>query len=342
MAKGRQSLEAKLARLRSLRGGASSPETIKELRVALGDASNFVVADAATIVGESHIAELAHALVAAFDRFFENPVKTDKLCKAKIALAEALNHIEFDDEDVFWKGARYVQFEPVWGGEQDTAAPLRVACAFGLVRLHAQDVLALLVDLLCDPEKAARVGAAQALAYAETGTAELLLRLKARTGDPEPDVIAECFNGILKLAPADGVTFVAQFLESVDLGVQESAILALGDSRRREALDVLKTFWEKQGDDRLHETILMAVSLLRLPAAMEFLLGLVGSEEQAVAWAAVSALALHRYDARLREQTAGAVSQSGRAALRAYFEKRFEVAKPAQGEPGGGRVMRKS
>ncbi|HEV3080932.1 MAG TPA: HEAT repeat domain-containing protein [Gemmataceae bacterium] len=327
MAKGRQSLEAKLARLRSLRGAASGPEAVKELRVALGDASNFVVADAASIVGEAHIAELAPALVAAFERFFDNPVKTDKLCKAKLALAEALNQLEFDEEDIFWKGARYVQFEPVWGGQQDTAAPLRVACAFALVRLHARDVLPLLVDLLCDPEKTARAGAAQALAYSESETAALLLRLKARIGDPEPDVISECFNGILKLAPADGVTFVAQFLESVDLGVQESAILALGDSRRREALEVLKTFWEKPCDAQLRETVLMAVSLLRLPAATEFLLGLVGSEEQAVAWAAISALALHRYDARLRERTEDAVSRNGRAALRAYFEERFGLAK---------------
>jgi hypothetical protein len=64
-----------------------------------------------------------------------------------------------------------------------------------------------------------------------------------------------------------------------------------------------------------------------LPAATEFLLGLVGSEEQAVAWAAISALALHRYDARLRERTEDAVSRNGRAALRAYFEERFGLAK---------------
>ena len=323
MAKGRQSLEAKLARLRSLRGGAATPEAVNELRSALGDRSNFVVADAATIVGEGHITELTQDLVATFERFFENPLKSDRLCKAKVALAEALNQLEFDDEDVFWKGARYEQLEPVWGGKQDTAAPLRVACAFGLVRLHAQEVLPLLVDLLCDPEKTARAGAAQALAYSETETAGLLLRLKARVGDAEPDVISECFSGVLKLSAAEGVQFVAEFLNAADPAIQEAALLALGDSRRREAFDVLKTFWEKQFDDRLHETILMALSLLRLPAATEFLLSLVGSEEQAVAWAAVSALALHCYDARLRERTADAISRSGRTALRAHFEERF-------------------
>src|SRR5205085_988538 len=122
-----------------------------------------------------------------------------------------------------------------------------------------------LVDLLSDPEKPARIGAAQALAYSETEAAGLLLRLKARLGDEEPEVISECFNGILKLTPEDGVPFVAEFLESANIAVQEAAILALGDSRRREALEVLKAFWNRNADGRLQDAILMALALLRLP-----------------------------------------------------------------------------
>src|SRR5262249_11165043 len=141
---------------------------------------------------------------------------------------------EYAEEDLFWRGARYVQLEPVWGGSQDTAANLRVACAFGLVRVHARGVITYLVDLLCDPEKPARAGAAQALAYSETEAAGLLLRFKARVGDSEPEVISECFGGLLKLAPEESVPFVAEFLTSPDSAVQEAAILALGDSRRRE------------------------------------------------------------------------------------------------------------
>src|SRR5207244_9099657 len=133
----------------------------------------------------------------------------DKMCRAKAAIAEALNLLEYTGEDVFWRGARHVQPEPVWGGTQDTAAGLRVTCAFALVRNRAQGVMPFLVDLLADPEKPARVGAAQALAYAETEAAGLLLRLKARLGDKEPEVLSECFNGVLKLSPAGGVAFVA-------------------------------------------------------------------------------------------------------------------------------------
>jgi HEAT repeat protein len=318
-----QSLEAKLARLRSLRGEVSSPEAREELRKALRDASNLVVADAAEVAGKAALTDLAADLVAAFDRLLEHPAKRDKRCRAKIAIVEALNEMEYAKEDIFLRGARYVQLEPVWGGEEDTAAPLRVACAFGLVRLLHRGALPLLVDLLCDPCKAARVGGAQALTYAETEAAALLLRFKARVGDKDPEVISECFAGLLQVRPDDGIPFVAEFLESGPEPVREAAVLALGSSRRREAFEVLKAFWEKPCQSTLQETVLLALGLLRLAAANDFLLSLVATGAPAVAAAAVGALAIHRYDARLVERVAAAVAENGSSALHAYFEKKF-------------------
>ena len=60
-----------------------------------------MVADAAEIAGWRIILVLAPDLVAAFDRFMIEPVETDKVCRAKIAIVEALNKIEYDNEDVF-------------------------------------------------------------------------------------------------------------------------------------------------------------------------------------------------------------------------------------------------
>jgi HEAT repeat protein len=325
MAKARRTTETKLVRLRSLRGAPVSPELLQELGDALADSSNLVVADAAALVAEARLVDLAPALTAAFDRFLVNPTKTDKLCRAKIAIAEALNQMDFAEEDTFWRGARYVQFEPVYGGERDTAAPLRISCAFSLVRVHARGVLALLVDLLSDPEKDARLGAAQALAYSETEAAGLLLRLKARVGDSEPDVVSECFTGLFKLAPPEAVPFVAEFLEAPDRAVQESALLALGDSRRPQAFEVLKAFWERLIDAELREPVLMSLSLLRLPAASDFLVGLVETGTRSIAEAAISALALHRYDDRLRERIAVIVSQKEHQALQGHFQDRFRI-----------------
>jgi HEAT repeat protein len=322
MAKTR-SLEARLARLRLLREEPLTPKMVQELRAALFDASHLVVAEAVAILQEKRAMELVSDLPVVFERFLENPEQTDKQCRAKIAIADALNQLEYDREEFFWQGARYVQWEPVWGGQVDTAAPLRVACAFALVRLHAQGVMPYLVDLLADSEKPARAGAVQALAYAGTEAAALLLRLKARLGDAEPEVIAECFNSLIKLSPAEGVPFVAEFLDSSDQAIQEAALLALGDSRRREAFEILKTFWEAQARERNRETVLMALALLRLPTAFDFLLELVRTAKPEVAEAALTALALHRYDARLGERTAAAVAERKHPALQAVFDKSF-------------------
>src|SRR5437879_7582 len=95
----RQSLEQRLAEVRRLRKQSSSPELIQELRKALKDSLNLVVAEAAEIIDENHFTELASDLVAAFDRFLEEPEKTDKQCRAKIAIAEALNQLDFADEE---------------------------------------------------------------------------------------------------------------------------------------------------------------------------------------------------------------------------------------------------
>jgi HEAT repeat protein len=284
-----------------------------------------VVAEAAEAVGHFTLAGLAPDLAAAFERFLVDPVKTDKLCRAKIAIAQTLDKLEYLRSDVFLRGIRHVQPEPVWGGQQDTAAPLRGACAFALVRIGHPGVLNLLVDLLTDPEKDARLAAVQALAYNSTQAAGFLLRLKARMGDKEPEVTSECLGALLKLDPVEAMPFVADFLQSPEEAVQEGAVLALGESRRPEAFQLLKDFWDSQIGSELRETILVAMALLRLPAANDFLLSLVADQSTAVATAAVSALAVHRHDTRLRERVEAAVTQTGDADLRAHFEKRFRI-----------------
>ncbi len=106
-------VEAKLLRLRELRKEPGAVGAVEELRRALGDRSNLVVAEAASLVGEAKIAELAPELAAAFERFMAEPAESDKLCRAKIAIAEALDKIEYQRPQVFLRGIRHVQKEPV-------------------------------------------------------------------------------------------------------------------------------------------------------------------------------------------------------------------------------------
>ncbi|HVS39500.1 MAG TPA: HEAT repeat domain-containing protein [Gemmataceae bacterium] len=321
MAKARSS-EAKLARLRQLRGASAASQLLQELRGFLGDASNFVVADAAELVGEARLTDLAPDLAAAYVRFLDNPVKKDKLCRAKIAIVDALNKLEFADEEFYLRGIRYVQREPAWGEPVDAAAPIRVACAFGLVRIRYRGVLALLVDLLTDPEKGVRAGAARALAYSGTEAAGLLLRLKARLGDAESEVVSECLSGIVELNPEQSVRFVAEFIATPPAEVQEAALLALASSRRPEAFEVLKSFAEKQRGE-LQEVAHLALALLRLPAATDYLLTLLADESQTAASTALAALAVHRHDPGVRQRVATVVAGRRDAALQSLFERRF-------------------
>jgi len=323
----RLSLEEKLAAIRRVREQPPSSEHTVDLRRSLGDRSNLVVAAAAAVVGEQVKVELAGELEAAFDRFLVAPPKDDKLCRAKVAIVQALEKLEHERPAVFRKAARHVQFEPVWGGEEDSAAPLRAAALIALARIGGSEDLPLLVDSLTDPEKDVRMAAAQALACFGTEAAGLLLRLKVRFGDKEPEVLSECFSGLLTIDPRENFPFVSGFLETNDLARCEAAVLALGRSRLPEALGALKSCWKQAISTGLREQVLLAIAMLRLPAAIDYLLELVASESEKDAIAALFALKIHNYDPRLRGRIADLVQKQGSPALQARFERDFRTEK---------------
>jgi HEAT repeat protein len=320
MAKPR-SVEARLATLRSFRGNAASQEARQALQHALSHVSNLLVAEAAKLAAQEHLVEVAPALAEAFGRFMVNPVKTDKTCAAKIAIVDALNSLDYGSPDVFLRGIRFVQEEPVWGGKQDTAGPLRGACAIGLIRLSHEDALPAVADLLADPEKAARIAAAQALGYCYAAEAAPLLRLKIRLGDADSQVLSECFASLLKVAPSQGVPLVAEYLSGPE-EVRLMAALALGESRRPDALAALIAFWRTGLPRDAWEDVLVAIGLARQPTATTFLLSLIAEKSEA-ATLAVTALAVHRHDAQVRLRTEAAVTARGSTPLRCHFEETF-------------------
>jgi hypothetical protein len=324
MAKSR-GVDAKLSRLRALGREPAADSHRAELRQALADKSNLVVAAAAEIVGECLLADLAPELVAAFHRFLVEPVDTDKLCRAKIAILETLNKIDYHKEDVFQIGLRHVQREPRWGGDEDTAAPLRGTAAFGLVRIHPPDVVLLLVDLLADPEKVARSAAAQALGASGAPTAIPLLRFKARIGDPESEVTAECLAALITADPRESLSFVAQFLDGPDETIAEGAALALGESRRPDALEILKGHWPKAGHDSLQRVLLLSIAMTRLPAALDFLLEILACDRNTEATAALTALAIHRHNQSVKDRIAAILAQKAAVGLQEIFQKKFEA-----------------
>jgi HEAT repeat protein len=321
----RLSLDDKLAAIKALRKQPPSSEVEAQLNRGLKDRSNLLVATAAAVVGEQNVRSLAGELTAAFERFLVDPVKDDKLCRAKIAIVQALDRLEHVEPDVFHKAARHVQLEPVWGGQVDTAAPLRSAALVALARIGSSSDLPLVVDSLADPEKDVRITSAQVLGSFGTTAAGLVLRLKVRVGDRDPEVLSECLSGLLSVDARDNFPLVAEFLDVTDPSRCEAAVLALGKSRLPEALEALKSCWNRCVSDELQDQIFLAISMLRQPGAIDYLLGMVASESEPAAGAALSALKIHSHDPRLRERIAGVVKDRKLRRLQDQFEREFRL-----------------
>lgn len=318
------SLDDKLAAIRGLRGQTLTTEHTTELRKYIGDRSNLVVAAAAAIAGENAIVELSKDLEAAFDRFLVNPLKVDKLCRAKIAVVQALDKMERRETSVFSRAAVYVQLEPAWGGSEDSAPPLRAAAVVALANAEGPRSLPMLVDALADPAKDVRIAAATALGCVGTESAGLILRLKVRLGDRDADVLSECLGGLLAVGPKENFSLVTAFLDPIDPATCEAAALALGRSRLPEALDPLQACWPRCFSPELRQQVLLAIAILRLPRALDYLVELVASETESTAIAALSALGIFNNDPRLCERIAKRVEERGDPTLRACFDRTFE------------------
>lgn len=324
MAKGgRKTLEQELARLRALRVEPERTETREALAQALASSRAPLLTLAGNVIGEAELAGFAPALRAAFERCLErDPVKRDPGCAAKTSLARALYRLGERAHDVYLRGVRHVQREPVWGGSVDTAIELRGVCALGLVRSDYPDALIELADLLADPEPMARVAAAQAIAYSERDDVGLpLLRVKARLGDSEPRVTAACFAALLTLAPDRSLPFVTGYLRVPAAEVREAALLALGESRLAGALTPLCAAATAAATAAEREVALTAIALLRSDAGWDYLLSVVRDGDGSHAQGALDALATYRADSRLRERVLAAVEQRGDVELSAHAER---------------------
>ena len=200
-----------------------------------------------------------------------NPAKLDKRCAAITEIVSALYELDYAEPDVYLRAIRHVQKEASFGPPVDTAALLRGMSAQGLLRTPYRGAIPLVVDLLADPEPPARLGAVRALAAngGEAGT--LLLRLKVLTGDEDPEIISECFSGLLSAAPEESLDFVAKYLDADDDMIVEAAIWALGQSRLPAALPALQDKWERTVDKTLRKTLVAALAASRLEEAIAYL-----------------------------------------------------------------------
>jgi HEAT repeat protein len=276
---GKRSFEEQIAALDRLRQQA--PEAcIAPLRKALEHRNNFVVGKAADLVRDFQLQQLIPELLIAFERFFENPVKSDPQCWAKNSLSRALAAFEHQDAAVFLHGMRHIQLEPVWGGSSDTAGTLRATCALALVQCRSllePDLLAHLVELFADKDKAVRIEAARAIEQVGSPSAALLLRLRAVLGADEPEVLGACYSGILRVEGASAIPWISRFLASSDDPAAEAA-LAIAGTHSVQGLNILCERFTEESDPWFRSVLLSAIALTRQDAAADFLLELVRTE----------------------------------------------------------------
>lgn len=275
----KRQFEEQIAALDALRDAAEQTR-LDPLRKALTNRNNFITAKAADLIREFGLCELIPDLLTAFDHFFDHAEKSDPQCWAKNAISRTLAAFELQDADVFLRGMRHIQMEPVWGGRSDTAGTLRATCALALVQcrsLTETDLLAHLIDLVTDKDKAVRAEIVRAIAQVGSSSASLLLRQRAMLGNDEPEILGACYGGILRVEGKRALPWVARFLATADDSAGEAA-LAIAGTHSPEGFESLSGALAGASDPWFRSVLLSAIALTRLEAATVFLLDLVKNE----------------------------------------------------------------
>ncbi len=180
----------------------------------------------------------------------------------------------------------------------DTAAILRGKCAFALVRIGSSGVVFDLVELLADPEPQACIAAVKALTGISSDISEPLLRLKAKQGDENHQVVTECLFALMQVNPGNSMCFVERFLGSEDfpelsnrdLILAENAALAIGESRLEKAFEILRHHREKSINPKFQDMLLMPMALTRLERAFDYLIDVIENGHKQSAASAVNAI----------------------------------------------------
>jgi hypothetical protein len=111
-------------------------------------------------------------------------------------------------------------------------------------------------------------------------------------------VISDCFSGLLAVDGAAAVPLVASFANRKG-EAREPAILALGESRRDDAVEVLKELFGRTADAEGRRCVLISLATSRTESAQEFLLDLIRQQSPQTVSQVVEAMAVCRTDPRI-------------------------------------------
>jgi hypothetical protein len=155
-----------------------------------------------------------------------------------------------------------------------------------------------------------RLCAAQAVGHRgqRDGAGLLLLRLGA--GETEPEVAIECLRALFAVAPDLGRRQAQQGLGAARAEQREQTLHALGTVQHDQAVELLADELARRPLSEERRRIIEVLGLSLRPAARALLVELVRSGSGSDSDAALTALAIHRYDARLVSQLQAATAHS--------------------------------
>jgi len=224
-------------------------------------------------------------------------------------------------------GIQHACWESIWGGSADVAVTLRGQCAIGLAAMGSRLALRCATELLAESDIKgpreriswpARQDAARALTMIGSDGAAAVLRFKALSGDPEPNVLSECLSGVIAIDGDAGLDLAEHFLTAgspnARSGIEaerqaEAALLAVGNSRRPAGFALLIRHERLFAHTASRSTFFTAIAMTRQDAAIDYLLKHVSEGPKDLSNAAAEALKPMRLLPRVGERLATALSQ---------------------------------
>lgn len=316
-------LEQRLSQVAELRKGEPTPAAIQTLEGFLLKEDGPVVARVAELMVEWGLFDQGANLAQAFIRLLEAGMGKDAQCWGKLALVKALQALSWHDPEVYVLGCRSVQMEPVWGGQEDSATPLRAASAVALCEcpgVRYETLLDVLVHLLADPAWNVRASAASAIAQVGYPQGAPLLKLRVLLGDTEPRVIGACLDGLLHLSKTEAIPFIQGLLAHADAGVRLEAVCTLAAAHLPEAVKVATEAWKNFPDPRSHKAIVAALASSPTLEATDFLSALLAQENRNDALLVMGALAPRLRESEIREKVEHAIGQNPNKKIREELE----------------------
>lgn len=302
-----------LQRVQDLRSQGLSDDTFAALLESFQTQPGIVVANAAKLAAQWQVADLAAALRDAFYRLSEDGLNDDPQCWGKVAIIKALHELAWQDANVYMQGCQTVQPEPIYGGKEDSAAPVRTASFQALVQLPVVAtslLMTTLADLLADESAKVRAEAARASVYCPAELTYPLLRLKIRIGDVEPRVLGTCFDALLVLEPnSETVDLILEYTHSGDDVLQAEALASLASSSVPEAIENVVNLYASFDDTQLQRVILTSLGGSSTNEAVDFLCATLSNAPQQEATWALEALKPKLHDEALKDRVLEALKQ---------------------------------